>query len=68
VLGWGWGGGDDYPEAQVGGRTIAGLMPRRPGMPAGVPDNWLVYFGTSDVDADVPQGDRPGRQRDRWPG
>ena len=53
VFGWGWGGGDDYPEAQVSGRTIGGLMPRRPDMPADVPDNWLVYFGAADVDADV---------------
>ena len=53
LFGWGWGGGDDYPEAQVSGRTIGGLTPRRPGMPADVPDNWLVYFGAADVDADV---------------
>jgi uncharacterized protein len=53
VFGWGWGGADEYAEAQVGGRTIAGLMSRRPGMPADVPDNWLVYFAVADVDADV---------------
>lgn len=28
-------------------------MPRRADIPAEVPDNWLVYFGTNDVDADV---------------
>src|ERR1022692_3893168 len=53
VFGWGWAGGDNYPEAQVSGRTIGGLMPRRPGTPADVPDNWLVYFGATDVDADL---------------
>jgi predicted enzyme related to lactoylglutathione lyase len=53
VFGWGWGGGDEYPEAQVSGRTIGGLVARRPELPAEVPDNWLVYFGTADVDADV---------------
>ena len=53
VFGWGWGGGDDYPEAQVNGRTIGGLVPRRPDTPAEVPDSWLVYFGAADVDADV---------------
>jgi len=53
VFGWGWGGGDDYLEAQVAGRTIAGLMPRRADMPSGMPDNWLVYFGAADVDADA---------------
>ena len=28
-------------------------MPRRSDMPAEVPDNWLVYFGTDDVDTDT---------------
>lgn len=53
VFGWGWGGSDDYAEAQVGGRTIAGVQPRRPEMPAEVPDNWLVYFGCGDIDTDT---------------
>jgi predicted enzyme related to lactoylglutathione lyase len=53
VFGWGWGGGDDYPEFQVNGRTIGGMAPRRPDIPAEVPDYWLVYFGSADVDADV---------------
>jgi predicted enzyme related to lactoylglutathione lyase len=51
VFGWGWGGSDDYAEAQVNGRTIGGVMPRSPEMPAEVPDSWLVYFGSDDVDA-----------------
>jgi len=53
VFGWGWGGSDQYAEAQVSGRTMAGVMPRRPEMPAEVPDHWLVYFGTGDLDADT---------------
>ena len=53
VFGWNWGGADEYAEATVSGRTIAGVMPRRPDMPADVPDMWLVYFGTDDVDADT---------------
>jgi uncharacterized protein len=53
VFGWGWGGADEYPEAQVSGRSMAGIMPRGPDLPAEVPDNWLVYFGTADLDADV---------------
>ena len=53
VFGWGWGGADEYAEAQVADRTIAGVMPRRPEMPAEVPDNWQIYFGSADVDADV---------------
>jgi predicted enzyme related to lactoylglutathione lyase len=28
-------------------------MKRAPEMPAEVPDNWLIYFGSPDVDADV---------------
>jgi uncharacterized protein len=53
VFGWGWGGSDDYPEAQVDGRTIGGIMPRGADQPAEVPDGWLVYFGADDVDADA---------------
>ena len=53
VFGWGWGGADEYAEAQVAGRSVAGAMPRPAEMPAEVPDHWLVYFGTDDVDADT---------------
>ena len=53
VFGWGWGGTDEYAEAQVAGRTISGVMPRPPGMPADLPDHWLVYFGATDVDTDA---------------
>lgn len=52
VFGWGW-HGSDYFEAQVGDRTIAGLTPRRPGTPDQVPDHWLVYFATADIEADT---------------
>jgi uncharacterized protein len=53
VFGWGWGGSDQYAEAQVSGRTIAAAQPRPPDLPAEAPDNWLVYFGSTDVDADA---------------
>jgi predicted enzyme related to lactoylglutathione lyase len=53
VFGWGWGGSDEYAEAQVAGRTIGGVMPRPPDMPSEVPDSWLVYFGATDVDTDA---------------
>ncbi|HMK97353.1 MAG TPA: VOC family protein [Acidimicrobiales bacterium] len=53
VYGWGWGGAPEYAEAQVSGRSMAGVMARRPEMPAEVPDNWLIYFGSADVDADA---------------
>jgi predicted enzyme related to lactoylglutathione lyase len=53
VFGWGWGGSDEYAEAQVAGRTVGGVMPRRAEMPAEVPDNWLVYFGAGDLEVDT---------------
>ena len=52
VFGWTWGGDDNYAEARVEGRSVAGVMPRPETMPAEVPDNWLVYFATSDLDRD----------------
>lgn len=53
VFGWGWAGTEEYAEVQVGGRSIGGAAPRRPELPASVPDHWLVYFASADVDADV---------------
>jgi len=53
VFGWQWGGSDEYAEVQVAGRTVGGVMPRRPELPTNVPDHWLVYFSASDVDADT---------------
>ena len=53
VFDWEWGGSDEYAEAQVAGRTIGGVMPRNPEIPAEVPDFWLVYFGAGDVDGDA---------------
>ncbi len=60
VFGWGWGGADAYAEAQVGGRTIGGVMPRPPDMPADTPDHWLVYFGATDLDADATRAEGLG--------
>jgi predicted enzyme related to lactoylglutathione lyase len=60
TFGWGWGGSDEYAEAQVAGRTIAGVQPRRPELPADVPDHWLVYFGSADVDADAEKAAETG--------
>ena len=60
VFGWGWGGSDEYAEAQVNGRTIGGVMPRSPDMPAEVPDAWLVYFGSDDVDAQAKKASNKG--------
>ncbi len=60
AFGWEWGGGPEYAEAQVGGRTVAGAMARRPDLPAEVPDHWLVYFGAADVDATAKEAEALG--------
>lgn len=60
VFGWQWGGSDEYAEAQVGGRSIAGALPRPPELPADVPDHWLPYFGVDDVDISAERAGRLG--------
>ena len=41
-----------YTEFEVGGRTIAGLMPMTSdAWPADLPDHWMVYFAVADCDA-----------------
>ena len=40
-----------YTEWHLGGRSIAGMMPMGPQMPAEVPPHWLVYFAVGDTDA-----------------
>jgi predicted enzyme related to lactoylglutathione lyase len=54
VFGWTWGGGEDYAEFQVDGRTVGGVMPMTPDrFPPEVPEHWLTYFAVDDVDAAV---------------
>lgn len=53
VFGWEWAGSDSYAEFQVAGRTVGGVMPRPMDLPPEVPDNWLVYFASADLDSDV---------------
>jgi predicted enzyme related to lactoylglutathione lyase len=36
------------------------VQPRRPELPADVPDHWLVYFGSADVDADAEKAAETG--------
>lgn len=60
VFGWSWGGGAEYAEAQIDGRTMAGFLPRPENMPAEVPDHWLVYFAVEDVDADTERAVKGG--------
>lgn len=44
-----------YTEWQLNGRTIGGMMPRPPTIPAKVPPFWGVYFAVPDTDAAVAQ-------------
>jgi predicted enzyme related to lactoylglutathione lyase len=43
-------GGVAYVEFQVGGESIAGMMPKPPDMPAEIPSFWNPYFAVADVD------------------
>jgi predicted enzyme related to lactoylglutathione lyase len=40
-----------YHELHLGSEAVGGMMTMPPQVPAEVPSNWLVYFGTDDVDA-----------------
>jgi len=60
VFGWTFGGAPEYAEAQVAGRTIAGIMPRPEQIPGEVPDHWLVYFGVDDVDKSAAKAEKLG--------
>jgi uncharacterized protein len=55
VFGWGdqthGEGASAYVELQLGGRSIAGMMPKPPTMPAAVPPFWGVYFTVDDPEA-----------------
>lgn len=51
VFGWEPEEHDGYTEWKLGGRSIAGMMGRPPGVPAEVPPMWLIYFAVEDTDA-----------------
>jgi predicted enzyme related to lactoylglutathione lyase len=57
LFGWtakhGSAGAMEYTEFQNQGRPGIGMMKRPAEMPAFVPDHWLVYFQTADLDASV---------------
>lgn len=58
VFGWEFDGMDMGPlgvyEVIKGGEGgLGGMMGRPPNIPEGVPDSWLVYFITDDIDAKV---------------
>jgi predicted enzyme related to lactoylglutathione lyase len=50
VFGWTYGGGDDYPEFEVDGRSVGGMaVMTEDRFPPEVPEHWLVYFAVDDV-------------------
>lgn len=53
VFGWTPAPQDGYTEWQLGGRSIAGMLPMPPQVPSQVPAHWLVYFAVTDTDAVV---------------
>jgi predicted enzyme related to lactoylglutathione lyase len=57
VFGWGaethGEGPDAYTEWTLGGRSIAGMMPKPPTMPDEMPPHWGVYFAVADTDEAV---------------
>ncbi|MFL6240256.1 MAG: VOC family protein [Actinomycetes bacterium] len=44
-------GEPEYFEWKNGDKTVGGMMPMPAQVPAGVPNNWLVYFAVDDCDA-----------------
>jgi predicted enzyme related to lactoylglutathione lyase len=65
VFGWGLAASEmegllAYGEWQVGGRTIGGMMPKPPTVPAEMPPAWGVYFAVADTDATVGEVQRLG--------
>ena len=41
-------GDSTYTEWQIGGRSVAGMMPMSESIPAQVPPHWLLYFAVQD--------------------
>jgi len=46
-------GAHAYTEWKLGGRSVGGMMPKTPEMPAEMPPSWGVYFAVDDTDAAV---------------
>jgi predicted enzyme related to lactoylglutathione lyase len=57
----------EYTEFQNQGRPGVGMMKRPADMPAFVPDHWLVYFQSADVDATVRKALSLGAKKDVVP-
>ena len=58
VFGWGHqthgeGGPMPYTEWKIGDRSVGGMMPKPPQMPAEVPPHWGVYFSVDGTEAAI---------------
>jgi predicted enzyme related to lactoylglutathione lyase len=53
-------GPGSYTEFKLGDRSVAGMMPRPPQMPADVPPFWSVYFTVADLDAALARANELG--------
>jgi hypothetical protein len=51
-----------YVEWQLGDRSVGGMLPKPPSLPADVPAFWAVYFAVEDADATVETVVRLGGQ------
>lgn len=56
LFGWSWAENDGYTMIQLDAKegddkSNGGVMTMPPGMPAGVPEYWAVYFSVTDADA-----------------
>jgi hypothetical protein len=65
VFGWGAeeqgpGGPNTYTEWKIGERSLGGMMPKTPEMPAEMPPNWGVYFAVDDADASAAKAQELG--------
>jgi predicted enzyme related to lactoylglutathione lyase len=49
-----------YFEWKLGERTIGGMMPMPPEVPAEVPSYWMAYFAVADCDAAVAKAQKGG--------
>lgn len=62
VFGWGVNESEHYTEFTLDGQSIAGMMNMPDAVPDQVPNNWLVYFWSDDVDATAAKARELGGQ------
>jgi uncharacterized protein len=53
-------GSHEYTEFEVGGQSIAGMLPKPPEMPDDAPPFWGLYFAVADIEASVAEAKKLG--------